>query len=61
MNKKELNFWYWLVGKLPKKILYFSFMTVMVHGTTGEHGDTDTSKLTGMDAVKRFANDYDIE
>ena len=28
MNIKEVNFWYWVVKLLPKKLVYFCFMHV---------------------------------
>ena len=52
--------WYWLVGLLPAKVVYFSFMRVMVHSTTGKYGDTIVPELSGMDAIKRFGDDKGV-
>lgn len=60
MKNKEINFWYWLVSKLPVKLVYFSFMHVMAHSTTGKYGDTIVPELGGMDAVDRFERDKEI-
>ena len=60
MGMREVNAWYWFVRLLPKKLLYFCFMKVMAHATTGEYGDTVVPELTGMDAIKRYADDFDI-
>ena len=57
MKTQEVNFWYWLVAKLPTKIIYFCFMHVMVYSTTGKYGDTVVPELSGMDAIKRFGDD----
>ena len=57
MLLKEVDFWYWVVSKLPKKVIYFSFLHVMVHASTGKYSDTIVPELTGMDAIKRYAKD----
>ena len=60
MNKTEMNFWYWLVSKLPVKVVYFCFMHVMAHATTGKYGSTIVPELSGMDAAKRYGDDNRI-
>ena len=57
MNIQEVNFWYWLVGLLPKKLIYFCFMHVMAYATTGKYGQTVVPELSGMDAAKRYMDD----
>ena len=57
MSIREVNFWYWVVSLLPKKLWYFCFMKVMAYATTGKYGDTVVPDLTGMDAIKRFGDD----
>ena len=60
MKVYKLNFWYWLVKKLPKKIIYFCFMHVMAYATTGKYSSTIVPELTGMDAIKRYGDDKGI-
>ena len=60
MSNKEVNRWYWLVDHLPKKLLYFCFMKVRVHSTTGNYGETVVPELTGMDAIKRYGDDFGL-
>jgi len=60
MNVKEINFWYWLVKLLPKKLIYFCFMHVMAYATSGKYGTTVVPELTGMDAIKRYSKDNKI-
>lgn len=60
MKLFEVNFWYTLVKFLPKKLVYFCFMTVMAHSTTGKYGNTVVPELSGMDAIKRYDDDYNI-
>ena len=60
MTSKEVDFWYWLVDRLPKKLIYFCFLQVMAYATTSKYGETLVPELTGMDAIKRFASDNDI-
>ena len=57
IGMKEMNFWYWLVKKLPKKLVYFCFMHVMAYSTTGKYGNTIVPELTGMNAIDRYGND----
>ena len=57
MGVKEVNFWYWLVGLLPKRLVYFSFMHVMAYSTTGSYSSTIVPELSGMDAIKRYGDD----
>jgi hypothetical protein len=61
MSNNEVNFWYWFVRTLvPQKVIYFCFMHVMAHSTTGEYGHTVVPELSGMDAIKRYADDKGI-
>ena len=55
------KFWYWLVACLPKTVVYFCFMHVMVHSTTGKHEKTVVPELTGMDAIKRYGDDMGVQ
>lgn len=56
----RVKLWYWVVRHLPKRLLYFSFMHVMAHATTGEYGSTEAPSLSGMDAIKRFGDDFNL-
>lgn len=60
IGKYEEKFWYWLVKKLPKKLLYFSFMQVTVEATTGKYSDTIVPEITAMDVIKRYGDDNGI-
>ena len=60
MNIKEVNFWYWLVAKLPNKLIYFCFMHVMAYSTTGKYGNMIVPELTGIDAIKRYGDDKGV-
>ena len=57
MSVFEINLWYWIVDKLPKKLLYFCFMHIMAYSTTGKYSNTIVPDLTAMDAVDRFRKD----
>jgi len=56
-SPRMVNFWYWLVNMLPKRLVYFSFMHVIAHATTGKHGNTIVPELTAMEAIERYAKD----
>ena len=60
MKIQEVSFWYWLVARLPKKLVYFCFMHVMAYATTGRYGHTIVPQLSGMDAIKRYGDDNKI-
>jgi len=55
-----IKLWYWLVERLPKRLIYFCFMRVMAHSTTGKYGNTIVPELSGMDAIKRYGDDNEI-
>ena len=57
MKTRETNFWYWLVRRLPKKLIYFCFMHVFAKSTTGKYSNTEVTKLTAMDAITRYSKD----
>ena len=59
-SQKEISFWYWLVGLMPKKLVYFSFMHVMAYATTGKYGNTIVPDLAGMEAITRYGKDNGI-
>jgi len=60
MRPRQVNFWYFLVKLIPKKVVYFCFMHVMVYSTTGKYSSTIVPELSGMDAIKRYGNDKGI-
>jgi len=61
MDKYEVNLWYWIARRLPVKLVYFCFMTVMAHSTTGKYSSTTVPTLSGMDAIQRYGNDKRIK
>ncbi len=58
MGVREVNFWYWIVKRIPKRIKYFCFMHIMAYATTGKYGDTIVPELSGMDAIDRYRKDF---
>ena len=60
MNVNITKMWFWIVGLLPKKLVYFCFMHVMAYSTTGKYGTTIIPDLTGMEAAKRYEVDKKI-
>jgi hypothetical protein len=51
---------FWLVKRLPSKLLYYCFLQVMAHSTCGKYGSTIVPELTGMEALKRYEKDKGI-
>ena len=60
MGVKQTKFWFWVVAKLPHKIIYFCFMHVMAFAHTGKYGDTIVQELTGMEAIQRYGDHVGI-
>lgn len=61
MSNFELNFWFWIVKHLPKKIIYFATMHLGSLCTTGEFSSTIVPDLTLMDAVSRYHDNYMVK
>ena len=60
MNLREVNLWFWLADRLPKKLIYFSFMKVMAHATTGKYESTNATEITGMEVIGRYDKDHNL-
>lgn len=52
MNVRQVKFWYWIVGLIPKKLLYFSVMHVWARATTEKYTDKHPDEVTWSMAVK---------
>ena len=61
MTAKQLDFWYWFVDRLPVKVVYFCCLKVMVYATMGKYENTEVPRLSGMEAIKRYAKDHGLE
>lgn len=57
LSVREISFWYWLVQKLPYKLVYFCFLWVMVHASSSKYGDTVITDLKCDEAIKRYEKD----
>lgn len=57
---KKDDFLFWLVAKLPVRIIYFCFIHVMAYATSGKYKSTIVPELTGMEAIKRYIDDKGI-
>lgn len=60
MRSKQIDRWFRLVKYLPKKLIYFCAMRMWVETTVGKYENTDPTKLTFLEAVKRFEYDNKI-
>jgi len=58
MTPKRIKMWYWIVNRLPVKVVYFCFMRVMVYATTGKYSGVVVPNLKAMDAIKVFGDEY---
>jgi|LWDU01.1.fsa_nt_gi hypothetical protein len=57
MKRFEIDMWVHIIRYLPKKALYFSFIHVLSHSTTGKYSNTDVDEITAIEAIKRFSED----
>ncbi len=46
----------WFVWKLPRTVIYWAFIRVWAHGTSGEYGATSPDDLTWHEALKRWGD-----
>jgi len=46
---------------LPDRVAYFSAINVVAHATTGNHSNTIATELRAMEAIKRFADDKNLD
>ncbi len=61
MKKVEIKILFYIVRNfVPKKLMYFVYLQIISHVTTGKYSDTDVTKLSCMDAIKRFSDDFEI-
>ena len=44
----------WVVWKMPKRFVMWSYIRVASHATTGEHRNTIVPELGMMEALKRW-------
>jgi hypothetical protein len=52
---------FFLIAKfLPKSVVLYCAIYVMSYSTTGKYSNTIVPELSGMDAIKRFSDDYKI-
>jgi len=58
MNKFVIDMWYYIVRLLPKRALYFSYLHILAHSTTGKYGNTNTAEIPAIEALKRWSDDY---
>lgn len=45
---------------LPKTVVLYCAIYVMSYSTTGKYSNTVVPELSGLDAIKRFSEDYKI-
>lgn len=61
MEVRAVKAYFWLVRNvIPAKLNYFCAMNVVAHATTGKYSGTDTNTITAIDAIKRYADDHNI-
>lgn len=49
----ERMFWF-MAWHLPKRLVYFAAIRLVVHATQGQWSSTEVPKLYAMDALKRW-------
>ena len=46
--------WQWIAWHLPKNLIYWCFMRVVVFSTSKKYSNTGVPGLTAMDALERW-------
>lgn len=54
LSKRQEAALRWLVWRLPRGLVYWCYIRVGVHATTGRYGDTIVPELPMMEALKRW-------
>ena len=58
MNK-EMAFWLWLMGKLPKKLIYWATVRLLSYvSTRDEYKNVAVGDVTAMNALRRWNEDF---
>lgn len=57
-NVRE-SFYAKLAGWLPRRLVYFAAIRMFAYATTGMYGNTVVPELTAMDALERWASQYE--
>lgn len=52
MKTWEVNFWFWIVRRLPKKLLYFAVQHVWAMATVQKYTDKHPDEVTWSMALK---------
>jgi hypothetical protein len=48
------RFWCWLAWRLPRSLVYWASIRLMVHATAGAHADQVVPDLLAMTALERW-------
>lgn len=57
----SIRFYQRIVKYVPNKLKYIVAIDVVAHATTGKYSKTNVPELSAMDAIKRFADDKEVE
>jgi len=51
---KGAAFWQWLAYRLPRRLVYYAALRLMVHATVGKWSSQVVPELRAMDALMRW-------
>jgi hypothetical protein len=54
LRKRKERLIRWVVWRLPREIVMWSYIRIAAHATTGKYGDTVVPEIKMMDALKRW-------
>lgn len=55
------RFCWWLAWRLPERVVYFAFMRLWAHATTGPWGDVGPDSVTWSQACDRWTKAHRID
>ena len=60
MKKRELGFWLWIAGRLPKRLISACLIKAIAFATSGKYGNTIVPETTAMEVLGRWEKEYKI-
>lgn len=49
-----VNVWHWLAYRLPRELVYWVGIRLLIHAVSGKWSDEDASELTAWEVLDRW-------
>ena len=54
LTRYKNTFYKWLADRLPKKLVYFTTIRLLIFATTGEYSNTNTESIRAITTLRRW-------